>query len=36
MSRFCPDVDYDYEDTPRFWASQEQEKKLIERENNGE
>ena len=32
MSRFCPDMEYDYEDTPRFWAMQEIEQQLIENE----
>lgn len=26
-------IDYDCEDTPRFWVSQAQEKELIEKEN---
>jgi hypothetical protein len=27
-----PSLDYDYEDTPRYWASQELEQRIIEKE----
>lgn len=40
MNSVDPNLHYDYEDSPRFWRSQEYEKQLIEKEkekyDNGE
>ena len=32
MSSFDPSLDYDYEDTPRFWGQQEIEERIITNE----
>lgn len=41
MATYDPSLEYDYEDTPRFWRSQELEREIItneieERERYGE
>jgi hypothetical protein len=32
MSKFDPALEYDYEDTPRYWAQREMEQMIIEEE----